>query len=102
MSYSACVDHRAAGHKIGCRPVRPAGRGAITQRIERPTAMRSLSRSARLLGAFVAICGAAASALAGPTSGTMYYTTFSGGQNVHKVDFSYNGANSFTFSNNTN
>jgi len=31
----------------------------------------------------------------------MYYTTFSGGVDVHKVDFSYNGTNSFTLTNNT-
>lgn len=41
-------------------------------------------------------------AQAGPVSGTMYYTTFSGGQNVHKVDFTYNGSNSFVLSNNNN
>jgi len=31
----------------------------------------------------------------------MYYTTFSGGVNVHKVDFNYNGTNSFALTNNT-
>jgi len=31
----------------------------------------------------------------------MYYTTFAGGVNVHKVDFNYNGTNSFVLSNNT-
>jgi hypothetical protein len=34
-------------------------------------------------------------------SGTLFYTTFSGGQNVWKVGFNYNGA-TFTFNNNTN
>jgi len=38
---------------------------------------------------------------ADPVSGTLYYTTFSGGVNVHKVDFNYNGT-SFSLSSNTN
>lgn len=35
-------------------------------------------------------------AYAGPISGTLYFTTFSGGQNVHSVPYSYDGSSSFT------
>lgn len=42
----------------------------------------------------------AVTAQADPVSGTLYYTTFAGGTNVHKVDYNYNGA-TFTLSNNT-
>jgi hypothetical protein len=51
----------------------------------------------------LAIAGALAAASvadATPISGTMYYTTFVGGVDVHKVDYSYNGTNTFTLSNN--
>jgi len=47
------------------------------------------------------VLGVPKAARAGPTQGTMYYTTFGGGVNVHKVDFNYNGTNSFVLSNNT-
>jgi hypothetical protein len=40
-----------------------------------------------------------ARAVADPVSGTLFYTTFSGGVNVHRVDFNYNGT-SFTLSSN--
>src|SRR5690242_4635317 len=33
-------------------------------------------------------------------TGTLFYTTFSGGTNVHKVDFSYDGATTFALTNN--
>lgn len=39
-------------------------------------------------------------ALADPTNGTLYYTTFAGGNNVKRVDYSYNGT-TFTLSNKT-
>jgi hypothetical protein len=58
-------------------------------------------RAAPLLGLFSALAlGLPAPAHADLEHGTMYYTTFSGGVNIHKVDFSYNGS-SFTLSNNT-
>jgi hypothetical protein len=43
----------------------------------------------------------AAAANADPVSGTLFYTTFAGGQNVWSVPFNYNGA-SFTLSASTN
>jgi streptogramin lyase len=49
----------------------------------------------------VVFLGGVAQAHAGPIQGTMFYTTFSGGVNIHKVDYNYNGTNSFTLSNNT-
>jgi hypothetical protein len=53
------------------------------------------------LVAAVAIIGSAAVAQATPISGTLYYTTFSGGENIHRVDYNYDGISSFVFSNNT-
>jgi len=38
---------------------------------------------------------------AGPVQGTMYYTTFNGGKNIHSVDYNFNGS-TFILSNNTN
>jgi hypothetical protein len=53
-----------------------------------------------LYGTAVLACGLyAASAEADPVTGTLFYTTFSGGVNVHKADFNYNGT-TFTLSNN--
>ncbi len=43
---------------------------------------------------------AAGKASAGDTSGTLYYTTFSGGNNVHKVDYTWSGG-ALSFSGNT-
>ncbi len=43
-------------------------------------------------------------AMADPVSGTLYYTTFAGGTNVHKVDYAYDGGalpTSFVLSGNT-
>jgi len=34
-------------------------------------------------------------------TGTLFYTTFSGGVNVHKVDYNFDGLTTFTLSNNT-
>lgn len=39
--------------------------------------------------------------MASAVSGTMFYTTFSGGTNVHKVDYAYDGASTFSLTNNT-
>ncbi len=51
--------------------------------------------------AFMLVACAAPSAYAAvDTNGTLYYTTFAGGQNVHKVDYSWVGGN-LTISNNT-
>ena len=36
-----------------------------------------------------------------PISGELFYTTFSGGVNVHKVNYSYDGVSTFTLSGNT-
>jgi hypothetical protein len=55
-----------------------------------------------LWGAFSALLALslyAITAQADPVSGTLFYTTFAGGTNVHKVDFDYNGT-TFTLSNN--
>lgn len=40
------------------------------------------------------------SAAATPISGELFYTTFSGGTNVHKVDYGYDGASIFSLTNN--
>lgn len=57
-----------------------------------------------ILGLLVAIALVssmfAAPAGADPVKGTLFYTTFALGVNVHKVDFDYNGT-TFTLSNNT-
>jgi PEP-CTERM motif len=53
----------------------------------------------KYLVAAVALVGSAAVAQATPVAGTMYYTTFNGGVNVHKVDYNFNGV-TFTLSNN--
>jgi hypothetical protein len=47
----------------------------------------------------LAFASGSLTARAGPISGTLYYTTFSGTERVHSVDFSYNGSNSFVLSN---
>ena len=59
--------------------------------------MRKLQFALLLL---VAVALTATVAFADPTTGTLYYTTFSGGINVHKVDYNYNGT-TFTLTNNT-
>ena len=59
-------------------------------------ALRTAAAAALALAALVF----AGSALAAPVTGTIYYTTFSGGVNVHKVDYAYNPGVSFTLSNN--
>lgn len=48
------------------------------------------------LSALALAFGLSTQAGAVATSGTMFFTTFAGGQNVNKVSFSYNGTNSFT------
>src|SRR5262249_31006033 len=35
------------------------------------------------------------------TDGTLFYTSFNGGQNVHRVDYNFDGVATFTLSNNT-
>lgn len=51
-----------------------------------------------LTAALLACAGLAGSAYAESVSGTLYYTLFSGGQNVNSVDYSYDGTN-FTLNN---
>ena len=59
--------------------------------------IRAISRG---LGAVLLGCGLfTQAALADPVTGTLFYTTFSGGVNVHRVDFNYNGV-TFLLSNN--
>jgi len=48
---------------------------------------------------FVVIVSMSSMAFGDPVIGTLYYTTFSGGVDVHKVDFNFNGT-TFAFSNN--
>ena len=57
-----------------------------------------------LFGVFFAIvvCAfSAPTAKADPANGTLFYTTFGGGQNVWRVDYNYNGT-TFLLTNNTN
>ena len=63
--------------------------------------MKKYTMAAALWAAVALLLGGGGQAQAGPIQGTMFYTTFSGGQNVHKVDFNYNGSSSFVLSNNT-
>jgi hypothetical protein len=61
----------------------------------------SLAKTGRgVIGAaaLAGVLGFAASpgAQAGPVSGTLFFTTFAGGQDVHKVPYSYNGSSVFT------
>jgi len=51
-----------------------------------------------VLIAIALVCSAAVQA--NPISGTIYYTTFGGGTNVHRADVTYDGAATFTISNN--
>jgi len=52
-----------------------------------------------LLGVCILATFSPAPAAADPVSGTLFYTTFSGGTNVHKVDFDFNGT-TFSLTNN--
>src|SRR5689334_1850738 len=54
----------------------------------------------RLVLAGVLLLVGAVGLWADPVSGTLFYTTFSGGVNVHKVDFSHDGVTTLTLSNN--
>jgi hypothetical protein len=56
----------------------------------------------RTLSAVLALLGAtAACAHADATDGNLFYTTFAGGTNVHRVDYDYDGTTTFTLFNNT-
>lgn len=44
----------------------------------------------------LAVLTASLPARAGPVAGKLFFTTFAGGNNIHSVNFSYNGSNSFT------
>jgi hypothetical protein len=57
------------------------------------------SKKRLILAGMLAFIVGSSPALAGPINGTLYFTTFAGGENVHSVDFSYNGSNSFSLSN---
>jgi hypothetical protein len=59
-------------------------------------------RRAVVLAGMLAFASGSSPARAGPVNGTLYYTTFSGTEREHSVDFSYNGSNSFSLSNNKN
>jgi hypothetical protein len=48
------------------------------------------------------VLGLAPPAKADPVNGTLYFTTFNGGPNVNRVDFDYDGLNTFTLSPITN
>jgi len=56
----------------------------------------------RLALAALAVCFAPLPALATPTSGTLYFTTYAGGTNVNKTTYSYDGASTFTLGGVTN
>ncbi len=59
-----------------------------------------MRRSIKHLLVSAVLLAAVGQVRAGPVQGTMYYTTFAGGVNVHKVDYNYNGS-TFVLSNNT-
>lgn len=64
--------------------------------------MKRLSGMLMCAGAGVGLLVGASSAWATTaTSGRLFYTTFMGGTNVHRVDYNYDGAATFTLSNNT-
>src|ERR1051326_5484781 len=62
--------------------------------------MKAHLTASLLVSAAVLSTPIAALASGTPVSGTMYYTTFSGGRNIHTVNYNFNGT-TFTFSGNT-
>jgi hypothetical protein len=57
-------------------------------------------RAVVLCGLSLAFLAGGFEAMANPVTGTLFYTTFSGGTNLHSVDFNFNGT-TFVLSNNT-
>ncbi|MBS0292499.1 MAG: PEP-CTERM sorting domain-containing protein [Proteobacteria bacterium] len=63
---------------------------------------RHLSKTLRI-GALLACAIGTASTQAAPVTGTLYYTTYNGGQNVWSIDFSYDSStHNYSLTNNTN
>jgi len=57
-------------------------------------------RALVLCGLSLAFLAGGFQAMANPVTGTLFYTTFSGGTDLHRVDFNFNGT-TFVLSNNT-
>jgi hypothetical protein len=57
--------------------------------------MKSSFRIIRSLALVLFPAAAGVTALGDPVNGTLYFTTYNGGVNIHKVDYNYNGAATF-------